>query len=476
MKMTSNKSTVSIDSSFAVTAASKTLSFSFKEIPTGKTKLMVKLRKEQGVRLCVKEGFSFDNFNATYPIGIISRIDNATPEHTRIISLSETIENYQGITDGKRHFDVYVLVPYQLLKLYITSLFGLYMSGKFHLIGYSTFEPMMNIRDMCVGDARNVSLAFGCVSMRDFVWVSDDDRNSITTYFSQKDEKGDYVKNKKGAYKWVADSNCGLNDSENFKKLKTHISDIFKCEISIPGKGKPNQVGMLGFSNQNHRRSFSYKKQPNCQMISSYENTACNQLIVLNMKLLRKNTVCYLPIRMGEDNCFQFSLIKNGISCMESGHLLHNSPTVSANASLCRTPKNSQLANYKPRDIDYWKKLFEMGVIEYKDGKFIIYWSPNGSFKKCLKISESLEKKTKKWNDKWNDWKTMYDVWSKQENPIKSNKPKYPCKDSRLEKSMNVWDKKFDISTITSKEIKLDCAGWQNLGELFHALRINEHI
>jgi len=446
-------------------------SASFLPISYPRTVLGQVLSKEQdegrGVKLFTKGGILLPLIGVMQ-VCIISCIKDAKDKRAEI--LRRTIANYTG----EVRWDIFILVPRDLVAVYDVILKDLPVQ----LVAYEIHETMLTkmhkfFRFRNVGDARNASLALGVALRLKKLLVSDDDRCYIAPFFNHR------FRINKGKHYWCNPENNSFTDAKAFNQFKEHCDNLF---------AKHEKLAILGFSSYNRRRCWKGQiDKEKVPMIFSQGNQHCAQLVLLNIELLNQQEITYLPIRMGEDTAFQYMLMDKGFECLETSHLAHNSPPVSACASIARGKRNAFLKNYSDRDIFYLKQFFNCGCVIRKGRQnvekfyFRIRWCPNGSEVSMPNFIAANSKQSIK--DKLDAYNKVAEEFRKELQKSIKGKPnnvenllKEFEKDPRLSDEEDPMDKKFDFKEFLQRELDDESSGWQMMGELLHQMLLAGHI
>lgn len=409
------------------------------------------------------------------PVAIISK----TKDHNRFIELRKTVRKYAFTP---KRFEVFVVVPRHYQEFYKNALAKEIDEGLLTLVLYYVTNVDLHIvnkkrfiinRYLNVGDARNAVLALGCALNTKYLIMSDDDRNNLNPYFTNQPHKN-------GQVKWVMSGTF----EEKAEDILKHIDLVLSGKLIATTK----PVAMLGFMSFN-RQHWKVVTNPDSYIFHESHTNHCAQYVALNMQVLKEREIIYLPLRMAEDNAFQYSVTKAGMLCFESGHLAHNSASADKVPSTCRNTNNSKFDSYTKEDHQIWYDFLELGLISYtlSKGKDLstnnrvrwqIKWSNEGDrtfcpnaiqFSICEEEKDRKEKVIEKMNKKWEAF--MIARNSYLENLEKKRrtrkKPEHPI-DNRLEHlDVDPFDKDFDPKKLNDYNIDIaESAGWQNLGQL----------
>jgi len=419
----------------------------------------------RGVTLLTKGG-SLPPLFGLMQVCIISCIKD--PKSARADFLRNTIANYTGDV----FWDIFILIPLDLVDIYKEILDGL----KVNLVAYEVHETTLSkkhkfYRCRNVGDARNASLALGVALGLKKLLVSDDDRCYNTPYFNYRYKIDKYF--------WCNPDKNSIKDAKAIHHFKDHCNKLFS---------KNKNLAVLGFSSYNRRRCWKGEEiKEKTPIIFTQGKQHCAQLVMLNIELLNKQEITYLPIRMGEDTAFQYMLMEKGFLCLESSHLAHNSPPASSCESIARSKKNAYLSNYTDRDIFYLKQFFNCGCVNRTGTKklnkfyFQIRWCPKGQE---VSMPNFIAVNSKRSNI--NKLENLNDIVKKfREERKKLNKKttdklmklkKKVEEDPRLGDDEDVMDKDFDFDEFMKRELDDESAGWQMMGELLHQMLLAGHI
>ena len=468
-------------------------------VALGTSSLANKLR-EKGFKLYYNQK-NLPDCSELRSVSIISR----TTDLSRIRELKKTISKYNQVGTPNK-FEVFVVAPYYLKDFYQINLIEECFQNLVNLVFYTSKKtiPVQSarvrgrqlLRNMNVGDARNAVLSVGCaINCRNMI-MSDDDRSILNVHFGNWGDK----KSKKLC--------------DNVKELYEHIEKVFSNNLPENMNKNEYPVAMIGFTSIDRNRWFwtEIKKSKNNEMFQREKCCQCAQLVVLNFDVLKKHKITYNELRMGEDNYFQYNLMKNGLYCIESAHIAHGSLGNNLLGSTCRNDKNSHIENYSNEDLNNVKEFIKSGLISFKlsNGKnkplkerivWQIQWTINGVKHNCFnfsqyklemekKIFKELPNKIKKWDEKlqildakWNNWvlNLRPEYLQRQNNNTHIPKRLLPPNDKRLESyQVDVFDADFDYMTIPrnlpEKEKLNELAGWQNLGQLLSELYDNNII
>jgi len=316
-----------------------------------------------------------------FPLAIISAQKNA--ESKRMRELAKTLSNYDGEDDEGFLVDVFIMVPKHLLKVYLASSYlQEYLSKvNIHLVGYTVKEPYLNqtsrfYRQMNVGDARNSTLALGCILKKNYLLVSDDDRCFIYYHFAKKGEQCKKGKRNEGkvVYRWIQRDYATKH--EKMVEFKNHIDELL---LATPNTALLGLLSLFYRSRHFHGKTDETRLQ---SMVLPESKSKCAQLVAINFSLLREDQITYPSTRMGEDNAFQYDLSKK-YRCVASGHICHESKKSDDLESSCRTDHNAHKANYTEEDKQQWFRMTKTGVVQVQKNSVNIRWSTKGKTWDC---------------------------------------------------------------------------------------------
>lgn len=330
-----------------------------------------------GLKIWTKNG-EIPSLMGMFSVGIIS----AEPEINtpRMKALEKTIGLYFGKDEIGYYTDIFIIVPKQYVPVYLTAFETFLQEPNFHIFGYTNFETFLEpdshrYRPRNVGDARNASLALGCLLPRDFILISDDDRLHMKFHL---DVIEDVNSEGKKCYKWA--DTIQRSQRQKLEVLRDHIVEHLMT---------PNNA-LLGFHSYNDLRGFSQSsatREDLHPLIIGPEKAKCAQLIAMNMRILREDNITYPSIRMCEDNAFQYCISQKynfASTCL----ITHGSPNEDNVPSSCRKESNGHVSSYTWEDRAEWKKLLDSGVIRVFNNKVDIRWSVKGKYFICPTLQQ----------------------------------------------------------------------------------------
>ena len=499
--------------------------------------LAKKLIKEKYSVYSIEEEIDCSDKNV---VAIISRTNNPT----RIDTLKKVINKFQSTDSETNLFCVFIVTPEFCKNFYEEQLATEISSKKITMIYYKAGFAVEKRADripyiknktyrnkvhmMHVGDARNAVLALGCAIKAKHMIMSDDDRVNISPHFMEE---------KEGRWHWIEDAEFMKFNGAAKSALIKHINNVFSNTVTTSINPMKTNVALIGFTSQDRNRFIwqDYKGIKHHEINNLFKGytgtigknsgkcTQCAQFVALNFDVLRNHDVIYQPLRMGEDNLFQFHLFQAGLLCLESAHLSHSSPKLEILPSECRNKTNADIKNYLPSEIKIILSLITDKVVTCDLSKtsenelwLDICWMKGGNKHRCLNFEREkivkaeekakikatkLKKKTEEWNKNIAKLKAQWKIWEAEDKPlylaelsllskvtrkaVNELQKAFPIpKDPRIRYyKLDPYSEEFNSSLLLNEyvniyakeesdveEEEIENAGFQNLGELFFQL------